>query len=99
MNCRVPTGAPVSCVHTRGGEDATGFRALLINADKFRADSCTMLHEMMHAATGLGEPDHDQDESHLFSGGSNRSVLRSEHPKALSQSFFATPSGLGRPRA
>ena len=63
---------------------------VLINANKMRDDACTMLHEMVHAATGLGEADHDADESSVFSVSSHRSVLRPPHAQALSKSFFAT---------
>jgi hypothetical protein len=64
---------------------------VLINANKLRDDNCTMLHEMIHAATGLGEADHDADATSVFSVENNRSVLKPGHAKALSRSFFATP--------
>lgn len=64
---------------------------ILINVNKLRADNCTLLHEMIHAATGLGEEDHDQDANSVFSVGSNRFVLPPRHAEPLSKSFFATP--------
>lgn len=64
---------------------------ILINVNKLRADNCTLLHEMIHAATGLGEEDHDQDKDSVFSVGSNRFVLPPGHAESLSKSFFASP--------
>jgi hypothetical protein len=78
---------------TEGGTlDGQTFRFfVLLNVNKLRADKGTLLHEMIHAATGLGEADHDPDQQSVFSVGSNRSLLKPEHAKALSKSFFATP--------
>jgi len=85
------SGSPAFGVTDGGTLDGERFPFfVLINANKMRDDACTMLHEMIHAATGLGEADHDPDENSVFSVGSHRSVVRPEHAKALSKSFFAS---------
>lgn len=76
---------------TEGGtlDNATFPAFVLINVNKFRADQCTALHEMIHA-TGLFV--HDDDATlgdSVFSTGSTRSVLRPEHAQRLSRAFFA----------
>ncbi len=90
--CPFDSGSPAFGVTDGGTFDGVTFPFfILINVNKLRDDNCTFLHEMIHAATGLGEADHDQDADSVFSVGSNRSVLKPEHAKALSTSFFALP--------
>ena len=62
---------------------------ILLNAGKVRADQCTLLHEMIHA-TGLVT--HDTDTDSVFSEGSTRTVLKSQHAArlgAVGTCFFA----------
>jgi hypothetical protein len=70
--------------------DGQTFRPfILINVNNFREDRRTFLHEMIHAATGLQEIDHDTDVTSVFSVGHNRTVLSTKFAEALSKSFFA----------
>ncbi len=62
---------------------------VLINANKFRPDKCTLIHEMVHAATNLPEAFHDSNLQSVFSIGPDRTKLRPEHAFALNNSFFA----------
>lgn len=62
---------------------------ILINSNKFRADRCTLIHEMVHAATNLPEEFHDSNTQSVFSIGPDRSKLRPEHALALNKAFFA----------
>jgi peptidoglycan hydrolase-like protein with peptidoglycan-binding domain len=64
---------------------------ILINVRETRPDQLTLLHEMIHAATGLINKDHDSDPASVFSNSPNRSVLRAPHAEALSKAFFAGP--------
>jgi hypothetical protein len=64
---------------------------ILINVRESRPDQLTLLHEMIHAATGLTAKDHDSDPASVFSTSSNRSVLRDPHAEGLSKAFFAGP--------
>ena len=59
---------------------------ILINVNKIRDDMGTFLHEAVHA-TGL--KDHDNDETSIFSGAPNRTVLKPEHAQRLRTAFFA----------
>jgi hypothetical protein len=64
---------------------------ILINANKRRDDRCTLIHEMVHAATNLGEDRHDPDNSgSVFSVDSIRSLLKPLHALALNKAFFAS---------
>lgn len=90
--CPFDSGSPAFGVTDGGVADGQRFPFfILINANKLREDKCTLLHEMIHAATGLGEADHDPDPDSVFSVSSNRSVLKPKHAEALSKAFFATP--------
>jgi hypothetical protein len=90
--CPFDPGSPAFGVTDGGTLDGQTFPFfILLNANKLREDRCTLLHEMIHAATGLGEGDHDPDPDSVFSVGSNRSVLKPEHAQALSKAFFARP--------
>lgn len=62
---------------------------ILINSNKFRPDRCTLIHEMVHAATNLPEEFHDSDAQSVFSVAANRTKLRAEHALALNKAFFA----------
>lgn len=64
---------------------------ILINVRETRPDQLTLLHELIHAATGLTAADHDHDPSSVFSESDHRSVLRDEHAEGLSKAFFAGP--------
>jgi hypothetical protein len=89
--CPFDSGSDAFGVTDGGVLDGQTFKFfILINVNKLRADKCTLLHEMIHAATGLGEEDHDADPDSVFSVGSNRFVLKPTHAEALSKSFFAT---------
>jgi hypothetical protein len=89
--CPFDAGSEAFGVTDGGVLDSQTFRLfVLINVNKLRADNCTLLHEMIHAATGLGEEDHDRDTNSVFSTASNRFVLKPQHAEALSKSFFAT---------
>lgn len=59
---------------------------ILLNVNGVRKDLCTLIHEMVHA-TGL--TDHDSLADSVFSLGPNRSMLRPEHAKRLSEAFFS----------
>ena len=90
--CPFDSGSSAFGVTDGGMTDGERFPFfILINANKLREDKCTLLHEMIHAATGLGEADHDSDPDSVFSVGSSRSELKPEHAKMLSKAFFATP--------
>jgi hypothetical protein len=73
---------------------------ILINVMLMRQDNMTLLHEMIHAATGLDINDHDDpntrsrspDPRSIFSTSSQRCVLKPEHAEGLSKGFFATPN-------
>jgi hypothetical protein len=92
----VPTDPPIFGL-TDGGTAASfpelrAFRDfILINVRETRPDQLTLLHEMIHAATGLTEKDHDSDPTSVFSKSDHRSVLRDAHAEGLSKSFFAGP--------
>lgn len=63
---------------------------ILINANKRREDRCTLIHEMVHAATNLGEDRHDPDNTgSVFSVDLVRTLLKPEHALALTKAFFA----------
>lgn len=92
----VPTDPPVFGL-TDGGTAASipalrAFRDfILINVRETRPDQLTLLHEMIHAATGLTRKDHDHDPSSVFSESDHRSALRDAHAEGLSKAFFAGP--------
>ncbi|MFO1499173.1 MAG: hypothetical protein U1G07_12390 [Verrucomicrobiota bacterium] len=62
---------------------------ILINANRMREDGLTLLHEMIHAATGLAEADHDLDSDSIFSTSGQRHTLKPDHARGLSRAFFA----------
>jgi hypothetical protein len=64
---------------------------VLLNVREVRPDQLTLLHEMIHAATGLTERDHDRDPDSVFASSDHRSVLRLPHAEAMSKAFFAGP--------
>lgn len=91
--CPFPEGSPAFAFTSGRGFDSN-FQPnvnnyILINARKQRQDRCTLIHEMIHAATNLGEDRHDSDDQSVFSVGSNRTGIRREHALALNRSFFA----------
>jgi hypothetical protein len=71
----------------------------LINVGESRPDQLTLLHEMIHAATGLTWRAHDSDPASVFAESDHRSVLRPSHAEALSKAFFAGPKSPGRAAA
>jgi hypothetical protein len=93
--CPFPDGDPAFAFTSGKGFDPT-FQSsvenyILINANKSRDDRCTLIHEMIHAATNLGEDRHDADnKGSVFSVESNRSLLKPEHALALSKAFFTS---------
>ena len=90
----VPTD-PLTFAITDGGTAASfpflrAFKDfILINVRETRPDQLTLLHEMIHAATGLTKDDHDLDPSSVFAESDHRSVLRDVHAEGLSKAFFA----------
>ena len=88
--CPFEPSAPEFGITEEGTLDGATFKAfILLNVNKFRADNCTAIHEMIHA-TGLFVHDSDKDlPDSVFSTASNRSVLRTEHAARLSTAFFA----------
>lgn len=73
--------------------EATGVKGfknfVLLNRDRNHPDNGTLLHEMIHCSNALFMNDiHDQDQSSIFSRGSDRTLLRDEHAKSLNGSFF-----------
>jgi hypothetical protein len=93
--CPFPDGDDAFAFTSGKGFDST-FQAtvdnyILINANKRRDDRCTLLHELVHAATNLGEDRHDKDNvGSVFSVETTRSLLKPEHARALNQAFFAS---------
>jgi len=96
--CPIESGGEPIFGQTSGGPSETDvnlakfFPFVLINARILRHDKLTLLHEMIHAATGLTESDHDDKEpDSVFSTFSDRSILKRAHAEGLSKSFFASP--------
>jgi hypothetical protein len=93
--CPFPDGDDAFAFTSGKGFDST-FQAavdnyILINANKRRDDRCTLIHEMVHAATNLGEDRHDKDNvGSVFSVETTRSLLKREHALALNGAFFAS---------
>jgi len=92
--CPFPDGDPAFAFTSGKGFDSNFQSAvdnyILINANKRREDRCTLIHEMVHAATNLGEDRHDPDNTgSVFSIDTVRSLLKREHALALNQAFFA----------
>jgi hypothetical protein len=92
--CPFPDGDPAFAFTSGRGFDPT-FQGsvdnyILLNANKRREDRCTLIHEMVHAATNLGEDRHDPaNTGSIFSVDSTRTLLKPEHALALNQAFFA----------
>ena len=96
------TGVPVYAETQSGIFDGVEFTDfIMLNACEVRADQCTVLHEMLHAAKRAdgGEPtlfdrwNHEaggaEGGDNVYSTGKNRTFLRPEHAQALSEAFFA----------
>jgi hypothetical protein len=66
---------------------------VLINANSFREDRCTVAHEMIHAADlSLTKDDHDKDPNNVFSdqkGGPPRTILSANYAEIVSKGYFA----------
>lgn len=93
--CPFPDGSDAFAFTSGKGFDSTFQPSvenyILVNANKRRDDRCTLIHEMVHAATNLGEDRHDpKDSASVFSVDSNRSILKPEHALALNKAFFAS---------
>jgi hypothetical protein len=75
----------------QGFDESQSFRNyVFLNDSLFKQDGCTLLHEMVHAATNLGEIFHDKDNpKSVFANQDDRSVLLPHHALALNKSFFA----------
>ena len=76
----------------KGFDDSQTFNNyILLNDRLFKQDGCTLLHEMIHAATSRGELFHDTDNpKSVFANKDGRNVLTPVHALELNEAFFAS---------
>lgn len=90
ITCPFASNSDEIAVTDRGRVGSQEFQDfILINVNRFKADRCTLIHEMIHA-TGLFGCQFETDQDSVFSQSNKRSVLKPEHAKLLSEAFFAS---------
>ena len=99
IGCPFERTDPPYYAQTESGtqDGATFVDFILLNARLVRPDQCTVIHEMLHAASRAdGKPTklidrwvHDSDVTSIYSEGSSRTVLIPDYAQALSEAYFA----------
>ena len=93
------TAKPYYALTEGGSVDGATFRDfILLNSNALRDDQCTVLHEMVHAASRRDGAEtrlvdrwkHDRDATSIYSEGHMRSQYLAEHAQLISEAYFAS---------